>query len=370
MPRPFRPACSVLLHVILAVLISGCEFVQDEVSASPPGPRVLYIQLPTGNDALLHGDEPAFYMGLDQTIPGLRPEGWMGGRYGFVRNQAVTPIGRVFTRVHQGIDIRPLGRDANDNPTDSIRAISDGRVAFVNAQPGSSSYGIYLVVEHDWDRSPVYSLYAHLASVSVDSSAAVARGDSMGRMGFTGAGLHRGRAHLHLEIALLVNRNYEEWHDAFFGTPNHQGVFFGRNLMGVDPAALFLALEEEPDLSFSEFVRRQPVAYRLAIPGDRPLDILERYPWLAAEGVSPRDTRATGSWVVSFTREGVPIEVARQDGHVAGPEVVYVTDEVQRRYLSTGGVLVRTDLGYQLTRAGRAYAALLATTPGNVPPWF
>jgi hypothetical protein len=301
---------------------------------------------------------------------GLRPEAWMGGQYGFVRNQAVTPAGRVFTRVHQGIDIRPLYRDHAGNPLDTVRAIAGGRVAFVNPDPGASAYGVYAVVEHDWDRTPVFSLYAHLDSLKVDSSAVVAAGQPVGRMGYTGQGLHRERAHLHLEIVLLLNQHYEEWHDLFYGTPNLQGVFFGRNLMGVDPAQLYLDLEREPGLTFSEYVRRQPVAYRLALPGDRPLDVLERYPWLAADGVRPADHRLPGSWVIGFTREGVPVEIDRQDEHVPEPRVAYVTLEVQRRHLSTGGILARTEQGYLLTRAGRAYAALLATTEGDVPPWF
>jgi murein DD-endopeptidase MepM/ murein hydrolase activator NlpD len=338
----------------------------EDVVVQEIRPAGLALQFPTGNDALLRDEGGAFYQALDATVPGLRPEGWMGGQYGFVRNVARTPAGPTFTRLHQGVDIRPVYRDARGEPQDTIRAIAAGTVAYVNAAPGNSSYGIYVVMRHQWEGSAVYSLYAHLERAWVRTGAVVQGGDDLGRMGWTGAGLAQHRAHLHLELALLMNRHYNRWHAAFYGGRNLHGLFFGRNLMGVDPAALYLALEEEPGLTFPEFVRRKPVAYRLAIPGNRSLDVLDRYPWLGEPGVEA----SAGAWVVSFTREGVPIGITRQATDVTAPEVVFVSDEVVRGHLSTNGYLERTARGYALTRAGRAHAALLATDECGVPRWF
>jgi hypothetical protein len=226
------------------------------------------------------------------------------------------------------------------------------------------------VIEHRWDDSPVVTLHAHFDEIWVAEGQRLAPGTPIGRMGYTGAGLPRHRAHLHLEVALLLNRHYQIWHDAFYGTPNRHGPYFGRNMMGVNPSELYLALQEEPGLTFREFVQRQPVAYRIAIPGQYPLDILDRYPWLAAEGVRPDDHSRPGAWVVSFTREGVPILVDRQPGVVREPDVVYLSPDVSSNYLSTAGFLTGGSAGYRLTRLGRAHAALLATTASGVPPWF
>src|SRR6266850_696969 len=63
--------------------------------------------------------------------------------------------------------------------------------------------------------------------------------DPMEVMGHTGAGLNQERAHLHLELNLMLNRNFEAWHDQFFkNDPNHNGIYNGINLTGMDIAKL------------------------------------------------------------------------------------------------------------------------------------
>ena len=335
-----------------------------------PGREPLDLRLPTANDALFH-DERTFYAALDrETIPGLRAHGWEGGQYGFVRSPARTPGGLILSQLHEGLDIRPLHRDANGEPLDTVVAVADGVVEYVNQSPGRSSYGRYIVVRHQWDGTPVYSLYAHLSAAAVAVADSVRAGEALGRLGYTGRGTARHRAHVHLEIGLLLNEHFQHWFDAYYGTRNFHGLFFGKNIAGVNPAALYRLLRQDATLSFSEFVRRQPVAYRIAIPGERQLDVLVRYSWLAEGTVTPADTAAAGAWVVSFTREGVPVRIARQPQPVAAPEVVYVAPSVRRGHLSTAGYLARGTEEYHLTRDGRAYAALLATSEGGVPPWF
>lgn len=340
--------------------------IQDE--GEVPARRGLALALPTSNDALLRGDEAAFYSPLDATVPGLRQFGWEGGRYGFVRNAARTPAGMTFTRLHQGIDIRPVYRDRHGEPLDTVRAIAPGLVVYANRAPDRSNYGKYVVVRHVWDGSPVYSLYAHLNAVWVREGTPVEAGSPLGRLGYTGTGINRARAHLHLEVALLLNTEFPRWHDATTRTPNHHGVYNGRNLRGVDVAGLFLQLEREPGLTFREFVLRQPVAYRVAVPGELRIDLLERYPWLATDGDLRPD--AQRAWIVGFTREGVPVEVTRERRRVARPEVVYVAPDIVRLHLSTGGMLGRQGSTYRLTPQGLNYIALLTTTRQGVPRWL
>lgn len=374
----------VFVSATLLVFGSGCDLgfgrnvepdiePEDEASLPAVGEEVedgLTLLFPTRNDALLRANPAAFYQGLDATIPGIRPFQWMGGQYGFVRNQARTPVGTVFTRVHHGIDIRPLERDGAGVPLDTVRAIADGRVVYVNSAPGGSAFGIYVVVEHDWDDSPVYSLLAHLASAWVRPGDQLAAGAPVGRMGYTGTGLARHRAHVHLEIALKLSQHYNAWHGRFFGSRNPHGVYMGRNLIGVNPSELYVGLTADPALTFQDFVRSRTVGYRVALPGSYGLDLLERYPWLADDGVSYADRDPNTAWDVRFTREGVPIGVGRVAQSITTPQILYVSDEIRRGYLSTNGYLLRGSDGYRLSRAGMGHMALLVADRRGVPNWF
>jgi len=331
-----------------------------------PAREPLDLRFPTSNDALFD-DPAAFYSPLDRDrIPGLRLYGWEGGQYGFVRSPARGSRGLIFARPHEGLDIRPLYFDARSEPTDTVRAVADGRVVYANRGPGSS-YGRYVVVEHLWDDAPVYSLYAHLERVDVRRSDSVAAGDPLGRLGYTGRGTAKHRAHVHLEVNLLLNEHFQRYFDEYYRGRNIHGLYFGRNLAGLDVESLYRAHRHDPTFSFPAFVRQRPAAYRTAIPGEYPLDLLDRYPWMADDGTEPDSARA---WVVSFTQEGVPVRVGRQDTQVDAPEVVWVADRIERERLSTNGMIARGDTAYHLTRDGKAAAALLATSPRGVPPWF
>src|SRR5437588_4971695 len=178
--------------------------------------QVVDLALPTDNDALFRGGGPAFYQSIERDYEGVKSTPWEGGQYGFVRDPVETPEGIVYMRFHEGIDIRPLHRDARGEPLDEVRAIADGIVVYTNTIPGWSNYGNYIVVEHRWGGSPYYSLYAHLAAVNAHAGQRVARGEQVGVMGYTGEGLTQERAHVHLELNLMLSRRFEGWHDTFF----------------------------------------------------------------------------------------------------------------------------------------------------------
>ena len=108
------------------------------------------LVLPTDNDALFSDGGAAFYQYIERNFRGVRSTPWEGGQYGFVRDPTDTAGGVVYTRFHEGIDIRPLHRDAHGEPLDEVRAIADGKVVHVNSVPGYSNYGKYIVIEHRW----------------------------------------------------------------------------------------------------------------------------------------------------------------------------------------------------------------------------
>jgi hypothetical protein len=53
---------------------------------------------------------------------------WQGGQYGFVRDPVETAAGTIYTRFHEGMDIRPMRRDARGEPIDEVRAVAGARV--------------------------------------------------------------------------------------------------------------------------------------------------------------------------------------------------------------------------------------------------
>src|SRR5438093_10421049 len=125
------------------------------------------LALPTDNEALFQGDGPAFYQYVERDYKGVKSTPWEGGQYGFVRDPVETSIGFVYTRFHEGIDIRCLHRDARGEPLDEVRAIANGKVVHTNLVPGYSNYGKYIVIEHRFGGCAYSSLYGHLRAIAV-----------------------------------------------------------------------------------------------------------------------------------------------------------------------------------------------------------
>ena len=199
--------------VVFALLLSAAMTIQTARS------QVLDLVLPTDNDALFSGDGPAFYQYVDRDYNGVKSTPWEGGQYGFVRDPKSTGGGVVYTRFHEGIDIRSVHRDANGEPLDEVRAIADGEVVHVSLTPGYSNYGKYIVIEHRWDSSHYYKFATDISSsIAVQPGEKVKRGQPIAVMGYTGTGINRERAHLHLEVCLMFSSQFEAWYNTFLGT--------------------------------------------------------------------------------------------------------------------------------------------------------
>ena len=84
---------------------------------------------------------------------------------------------------------------------------------------------------------------------------------------YTGTGLNRERAHLHLELNLIFSRQFEAWYNTFFrNDPNHNGIYNGMNLIGLDIARLYLALHKNPSLTIPQFLGREETFYKVTVP--------------------------------------------------------------------------------------------------------
>src|SRR5438874_7837961 len=287
------------------ILLGFVMFVFSNIPILAQNPTV-DLGLPTDNDSLFSGGGSAFYQYIERNFNGVKSTPWEGGQYGFVRDPTDTAGGVVYTRFHEGIDIRPLHRDAHGEPLDEVRAIADGKVVHVNSVPGYSNYGKYIVIEHRWGGSNYYSLYGHLSSIAVQPGDTVKHGQHIAVMGYTGTGLNRERAHLHLELNLMLSREFESWYDAFFrNDPNHNGIYNGMNLAGLDIARFYLALHKDPSLTIPDFIKTEEIFYKVTLPKSRHFELPKLYPWMLA---GP-ERNEKSSWEVSFTRSGLPLKI-------------------------------------------------------------
>jgi len=285
------------------------------------GEAAIDVTLPTANHTLYSGDGEKFYQFVDRNVNGVKNTPWEGGQYGFVRDPVQTAIGIVYTRFHEGMDIKPLQRDAQGMPLDPVCAIGDGTVAYTNETAGYSNYGRYVVIDHRWGGCHYYSLYAHLNIIMVHAGQRVAKGEKIGVLGFTGTGIDMRRAHVHFEINLMLNSSFEVWHHTYFPADiNHHGNYNGINLTGINVAKFFLALKKNPSLTMQEFLSREETYYRVVIPRSEHFDLLRSYPWMLTQ----KPAGDTPSWEVSFTQSGVPLKIAPGTRQVTEPELSWI----------------------------------------------
>jgi len=209
---------------------------------------------------------------------------------------------------HEGIDIRPVGRDRRGEPTDEIVAAMDGVVRHVNPHPGESSYGRYIVIEHPREAPAIYTLYAHLARVlpGIVPGAKVTRGQPIAVMGHSAGGyaIPRDRAHLHFEMGLMMTRDFQRWYNwKRFGSPNEQGIWNGMNLMGFDPLDFLDQWREHRVDNFTDYFRRMKAQVRLRIATHRVPDFIERYPALLT---APMPVGLVAGWEIACDWTGIP----------------------------------------------------------------
>jgi murein DD-endopeptidase MepM/ murein hydrolase activator NlpD len=331
-------------------------FLSGFLAIAARGAEPLNLVLPTDNDALFRGDGPAFYQYIERDYHGEKSTPWEGGRYGFVRNPVETSAGTIYTRLHEGIDIRPLQRDANGEPLDLVRAIAPGVVVHASEMAGYSNYGRYVVVEHRFDGCKYYSLYGHLSSITVHSGQQVQQRDQLGVMGHTGEGLNQARAHVHLELNLMLSRQFESWHATFFpNEPNHHGLYNGLNLVGIDIARLYLALQKRPEVTIPEFLAEEETLYRVLVPASKNFDLARFYPRM----VRDKPPGEPASWEVSFNRAGVPLKIQPGTKPVSQPELSYLKPNGVNAGILTSDRISGHGANARLTEKGKQFMRLL-----------
>ena len=310
----------------------------------------------TPNRALFDGAPARFYMYTNRSFEGRSSRPWQGGKYGYVRNPKRTKSGIVYTRFHEGIDIRPVERDRSGVPLDIVRSIAGGKVVYINASSGGSSYGRYIVVEHDWGYGKFYSLYAHLASIRCSVDQSVRPGTALGVLGYSGVGLDRTRAHLHLELNMMLSSRFTTWHSRRYQSPNKHGKFNGLNLAGIDIAGLYLKHREDPDITIPQFISRMGLYCKILVPNTGKPELLRDYPWLGRNMALADDNP---SWELALSSSGVPLALSPSERKVSRPTVSWVRYSSVPHTNNTRGRLSGSGTTASLTSSGSAYIQLL-----------
>jgi len=251
---------------------------------------------PTENTAFYLGKDPVDYL---QATGSGRIE---SGDYGCTRNGG--------TRFHEGIDLKAIRRDANGIARDPIRAIHDGLVVHLSADPSRSNYGTYVVISHQNRGLEWCSLYAHLRSVSptLKVGETVRGGEVIGIMGNTSSTMEipESRAHLHLEIGFRLTSYFDNWYKKQdYASANHHRSWNGINFVGIDPIAFYRYAIEHPEEHLESFFIEQPVSFEMLIHFQDLPDFILRNPAFLGEMRRFSDS----SWfLVGFTWYGLPIE--------------------------------------------------------------
>lgn len=323
------------------------------------GERLLGLELPTANDYIFGSEPQKFYMYTSRSFEGKSSKPWTAGQYGYVRNLKRTSEGIIGTRFHEGIDIRPLKRDSAGRPLDLVRAVAKGRIVHVSDVSRNSNYGKYVVIEHDLGRNigSFYSLYAHLDRAECRVGQPVSAGTVIAKMGYTGVGINRERAHLHLEFSLMTHSDFNNWHAHYFGSNSMHGMYNGLNLNGLNIAELFIKHHRDHSLKLSDFLKQMPVYFKVTVPrnGGEGLDIAKRHPWIRKGDHG----KSTPSWEISYASSGFPLAVTPSLRKVSAPTVSYVKpSETNHRY-RTKGLLTGSNRSASLSKVGLRTVALL-----------
>ncbi|MEO0510091.1 MAG: peptidoglycan DD-metalloendopeptidase family protein [Verrucomicrobiota bacterium] len=251
---------------------------------------------PTPNPAFQKGERLEAF--VQSTVSG-RVE---SGLFGCVRNGGA--------KFHEGLDLFPIKRDARGEAADPVYAILPGRVVHVSRTSGHSSYGRYLIIEHEGESPAFHSLYAHMASIDplIQVGRLVDSGSIVGVMGRSASGysIPRSRAHLHLEIGFRLSDDFQAWYDRQkFKSKNRHGNWNGMNLMSVDPLGFYQAMRAGEVRSFQEYLKGLPVAARIRVFSAKVPDFVRNFPALTTRS---HDAGQLVGWDIAFTQFGVPKE--------------------------------------------------------------
>ena len=344
---------AILFELSSAAFSRGCRRIGELVSATgggtdaasqtnaaPAKPFLRFVN-PTPQASFTDTNSPAIFM---PTASGRQES----ALYGATRTDSGGP------RWHEGIDIAPTKRDSRRRPQDDVFAVADGKVAYINAAPGNSSYGRYVILTHDDPMGWIYTLYAHLDSVSPELVAGreVKAGQVIGRLGFSSSvpgAINVERAHLHFEIGVFINTRYPDYMKER-GAPLTHGAWDGRNLYGINPLAMLNNRDADGAFSMLAELRSERPALIVAVKVDpaRPPEYFRHYPDLndLGKGDAPKVADVA---LLEIAESGVPLRLRPWPDAEPAP----AAKDLPKLFGIDEGVLGRNARGFATKKSGK-----------------
>ena len=287
--RRILPSFTVNNVFVWAILLAS------PIIVSIAGTPTFQLSWPTPNPAFARG------MGYSAFLQKTGPDKeFSSGAFGCVRNNGY--------KFHEGLDLYPVKRDPKGKAEDSIFAITDGIVTHINATAGYSAYGKYVVLEHKNLTPSLYSLYAHLDSISpnlkIGSKVSIAQ--VIGKMGNSSSGyrIPLNRSHLHFEIGLRLTNKFQNWYNKKrFSSKNRHGNYSGFNLVGIDPIQFYSEYKKKSFATPEDFLRTLSPSVIVQVKTSKTPDFVTRYPSLS---VAKKSNNSNG-WKVTFGPYGIPL---------------------------------------------------------------
>ena len=302
----------------------------------------LEFSLPTAN-AFIKEEPQKFYSPTLRRFEKKEFLSWQGGQYGYCRNlKRISKDKIIASRFHEGIDIQPL-ISKKQRYLDIVYPISKGKIVYLNSNPENSNYGKYVVVKHIWKGMPFYSLYAHFSEIHQKIGTRIGKEDSLGRIGYTGKGITKNRAHLHLELCLLLSEKLD-------GISH--GIYNGKNLIGLPVQELFLDKRKSP----LDFWKNLKTYYTILIPKKKKVpEIVQRYPFLLKRNIA-----SDFSWKISLSSSGIPLFFESTSKKVSSPQIDFIQYSQYHYSDRTRGYIRGTKGRAKITQKGEKYFSKLA----------
>ena len=308
---------------------------------------------PTPNRALLTDG------GLSEKyLVGTTGKPWPSGGYGCVRSEGF--------KMHEGLDIRSVQRNKQNEPTDPIYASAAGTVAYINGKPALSNYGRYIVLRHNIEGLQICTLYAHLGEIAdgLAIGQPVKQGQIIGTMGRstnTREGISKERAHLHFEIDFVLSDRYPAWHAKYMvGSRNDHGAWNGQNLGALDPAPILLgAAREGANFSLVKHLQSRKEVCRVFVR-DTNFSFLQNYAPLIQANAQKQNA---AGYEIALDFNGAPIElIPRAAGEIKGAAKVQLlkVNEAELQKHRCNRLVLKRGGRYQLSNAGELRAILLS----------